>query len=81
MMLYIAVLTYDGSQVDRATIENKYKNDKKVFTEENPCTVANCPFENYLPSSGFDCSNLHVHELKLLFPTPPEELPDSDNVA
>ena len=38
------------------------------------------PFENFLSSSGFDCSNLHVNQLKLLVPTPEKELPDSADV-
>ena len=75
----IAVLTYDGSAVDMAMIKNEYEDGKKECTESNPCKVANCPFENYLSSSGFNCSNLHVNELRLLT-TPKDKLPDSANV-
>ena len=75
----IAVLTYNGSSVDRNAISDIYSNGKRVCTEETPCTVANCPFENYLPVSGFNCSNLHVDQLELLVPTPPKDLPG--NVA
>ena len=76
----IAVLTYNGSPVDKEEIENEYENGKRVCNEENVCIVANCPFENYIPSSGYNCSNLHVHDLKLLVPTAEDELPKSDEV-
>ena len=76
----IAVLTYDGSNVDMAVIANGYVNGKKACTGSNPCKVANCPFENYLTSSGFNCSNLHINQFKLLDPTPEDELPKLANV-
>ena len=76
----IAVLTYDSSNVDMAVIDKEYVDGKKECTESNPCKVVNCPFENYLNSSGFDCSNLHVNKLRLLNPTPEKQLPDSNNV-
>ena len=76
----IAVLTYDGNPVDRETIENEYLNSRKECNKTNICTVANCPFENYRKDSGFSCSNMHINELKLLIPTPENELPDSDDV-
>ena len=77
----IAVLTYDESPVDINAVEDKYSNGERMCTEANDCTVANCPFENYLPVSGFNCYDVHVDQLKLLVPTPAEELPDSENVA
>ena len=76
----IAVLTYDGNDVDMAVIDKEYVDGKKECTESNPCKVANCPFKNYHNSSGFDCSNLHVNKLRLLNPTPEKQLPDSNNV-
>ena len=76
----IAVLLYDGSSIDTAVIERDYISGRRSCSRDNECTVANCPFENYMSGSGYNCSNLHVHELKLLVPTPDEELPKSKGV-
>ena len=80
----IAVLTYDGNQINRKMIEDEYINGNRNGQTEcnavNPCTVANCPFENYQADSIFNCSNMHINELKLLVPTPENELPDSKDV-
>ena len=67
--------------MDKSAIPSEYANgSKKCTSNNNMCKVANCPFENFIPSSGYDCSNLHVHELELLVPTPENELPKSDTV-
>ena len=76
----IAVLTYNGNAVDKPSIQEEYESGKRNCSLDNVCKVANCPFENYVPSSGYDCSKLHIHELKLLVPTPKNELPQSDKV-
>lgn len=77
----IALLTYDGEEVSNDMIETLYINGgDKGCSEGSICTVANCPFENYQSGSGYDCSNMHAHEFKLLVPTPKNELPKSDEV-
>ena len=80
----IAVLTYDGNPVDRETIANEYlngnRNGQTECTVARPCTVVNCPFEDYREDSGFSCTTMHINELKLLVSTPENELPDSDDV-
>ena len=76
----VAVLLYDGSSIDNPTIETEYVTGRKTCSSENKCNVANCPFENYPESSGYNCSNLHVHELELLVATPKEQLPKSEEV-
>ena len=76
----IAVLTYDGSLVNKAALQDEYLNEKRACSSDNVCTVANCPFENYINSSGYDCSNLHVQDFKLLEETPENQLPESDTV-
>ena len=75
----IAVLLYDGSSIDKARIQADY-NTRRSCSMENVCKVANCPFKIYLNGSGYDCSNLHIDEMKLLVPTPEDELPDSKSV-
>ena len=50
----IAVLTYNNSNVNRAMIEDEYINGKKVCSESSICTVANCPFEKYPASLGYN---------------------------
>ena len=77
----IAVLTYDKSRVDYAAISNEYTSGKKTCNTQHVCKVANCPFKNYIPSSGFDCSNLHVQELTLLVPPPENQLPKPSEVT
>ena len=76
----IAVLTYDGSPVNKTALRNEYLNGKRVCSVENVCKVANCPFEDYINSSGFTCANLHIQDFELLEGTPENELPESDTV-
>ena len=75
----IAVLLYDDSSIEKAVIQTDY-GTKRLCDVENVCKVANCPFENYLTASGYDCSKLHVDELQLFNPTPNNELPNSKAV-
>ena len=77
----IAVLTYDNSPIKVKTVENEYKNGRKKCSASSMCRVANCPFKNYRPGSGYNCSDLHVHELQLSVPTDANELPNSNAVA
>lgn len=76
----IAVLLYDGNTVDNNLIENEYSSYDRMCSEQSMCRVANCPFENYADTTGNNCSELHVDELKLLIPTPEDELPNSSEV-
>jgi hypothetical protein len=70
---------YDDSSIDKAVIQANY-GTKRLCDTENVCKVANCPFENYLTGSGYNCSNLHVDELQLLVATPGNKLPKSKAV-
>ena len=47
-----------------------------VCTEDDPCTAVNCPFEYLHSSYHIDCVN--VNEMRLLEPTPPDEMPDAN---
>ena len=42
----------------------------------DPCRAVNCPFKNFHPSYYITCIN--VHSLRLLEPTPPDELPNAN---
>ena len=42
-------------------------------TNTSPCKVLNCPFKDY-PSNDLTC--IHIHQLKLMFPEPYNNLPD-----
>ena len=76
----IAVLTYNGIQIDYNKLKSFYANkNTKNCSESNTCVVTNCPFENYAKITGYTCVN--VDKFKLLTPTRAEELPDSDSVT
>ena len=44
--------------------------------KNNPCKAVNCPFKDFHPSYYITCIN--VHSLRLLLPTPPNELPNAN---
>ena len=69
----IAALSY-GNSVDMSAIERAYIDDfsKPKCTIGDPCTMVNCPFENYA-EPGLFCVN--VDKFQLLVPTPENELP------
>ena len=48
-------------------------------TRNDPCIAVNCPFENFHPSYYITCIN--VQSLRLLEPTPPDELPNANPVC
>ena len=77
----LAVLTKNGNSINFAAIQNEYTRGRRSCGTSNPCRVANCPFQNYVSSSGYDCSNFHIQELELLVPTPEDELPKSNEVT
>ncbi|XP_078350103.1 uncharacterized protein LOC144634921 isoform X2 [Oculina patagonica] len=45
-------------------------------TKINPCKAVNCPFKDFHPSYNINCTN--VDSLRLLEPTPSDELPDAN---
>ena len=69
----IAALSY-GKSVNMSAIEGAYIDDfsKPDCTPRNPCTVVNCPFEDWV-EPGYICVN--VEKFQLLVPTPKKELP------
>ncbi|XP_003384621.1 PREDICTED: laccase-1-like [Amphimedon queenslandica] len=72
-----ALLHYDVSPEPNSTqytniALNSIPIDDKC-TEGDPCFVLNCPFPSFPPSYNITC--LHVHQLKLLYPSPNEDLP------
>ena len=69
----IAALSY-GNAVNMSAIEGAYIDDfsKPECTAQNPCTVVNCPFENWA-EPGYVCFN--VDKFKLLVPTSEDKLP------
>ncbi|CAB3992644.1 L-ascorbate oxidase-like, partial [Paramuricea clavata] len=70
----IAALTY-GNSVNMSVIEAAYRNNfsKPNCTSQNPCTVVNCPFENWA-EPGYQCVN--VDQFRLLIPTPEKDMPN-----
>ncbi|CAB4006067.1 L-ascorbate oxidase-like [Paramuricea clavata] len=70
----IAALTY-GNSVNMFVIEEAYRNgfSKPDCTSQNPCTVVNCPFENWA-EPGYQCVN--VDQFQLLIPTPEKDVPN-----
>ena len=69
----IAALSY-GKSANMSQIATAYGNgySKPNCNTQNPCTVVNCPFEDW-PEQGYTCVN--VDEFELLVPTPESELP------
>ena len=56
--------------------EIKYYSPFTCCTKNSPCKAVNCPFQNFHPSYYITCIN--VHSLRLLLPTPPNELPNAN---
>ena len=56
--------------------EIKDKSPPIQCTRNDPCRAVNCPFENFHPSYYITCIN--VQSLRLLEPTPPNELPNAN---
>ena len=71
-----AVLHYDGSAIPVGPDYANITEIAKTCTEEAPCVEVNCPFEKYHPAYNITCIN--VHQLRLFFPTPLDELPSAD---
>ena len=59
--------------------EIKYESPSIRCTRNDPCIAVNCPFENFHPSYYITCIN--VQSLRLLEPTPPDELPNANPVC
>ena len=68
-----AILHYSGMQPPRSTEYGSINSIAKMCSENNPCTMLNCPFEAFHPSYNISC--VSFHQLRLLTPTPPNELP------
>ena len=71
-----AVLHYEGSDIPGGPEYANIVHIPKTCTEDSPCLAVNCPFRSYHPSFNITCVN--VHELRLYFPTPPDELPSAE---
>ena len=75
-----AILHYDtGSNVEPKSIQYESIKDSSIpvssrCTETSHCSVLNCPFKEYNSSYNVDC--IHIHQLKLMFPEPDNNLPD-----
>ena len=78
-----AILHYktddDSNDLDDNVPSTTYQDIKdsspvRECTQVEPCNAVNCPFENFHESYNINCIN--VHNLTLLEPTPPSELPD-----
>ena len=54
----------------------KDKSPSIQCTNNAPCKAVNCPFKNFHPSYNINCVN--VQNLRLLEPTPTDELPDAN---
>ena len=68
-----AILHYSGMQPPRSTEYGSIDSIAKMCSENNPCTMLNCPFEAFHPSYNISC--VSFHQLQLFTPTPPSELP------
>ena len=80
-----AILHYkqsgDSDDPDENVPSTQYQDIKDnsppiVCTEEAPCKAVNCPFQDFHPSYNISCVN--VQDLRLLEPTPPDELPNAN---
>ena len=71
-----AIIHYEGSDIPVGPDYANITGIPKTCTEESPCVTVNCPFQDYHPSYNITCIN--IHQLKLFFPTPPEELPSEE---
>jgi len=80
-----AVLHYkqpeDSDDPDVNVPSSKYEEIKEnsppiECTEANPCKAVNCPFLDFHSSYSITCVN--VQDLRLLEPTPPDELPNGN---
>ena len=71
----IAVLTYGKTSINKTVIEQQYVDKDPKNCTNKSCIVVNCPFEDFLNKSGYQCRN--VDSFQLLEPTPAEQLPNS----
>ncbi|PFX15861.1 Laccase-16 [Stylophora pistillata] len=80
-----AILHYeqddDGWDPDDNVPSSEYEKIKKESPrrkciKKKKCRAVNCPFKNFHDSYNISCTN--VHDLRLLEPTPPEELRDAN---
>lgn len=70
---YEAVLHYSSAVSPTGSNYGSISSTRRTCTSSEPCTVVNCPFEAFHPLYAMNCVN--VGDLKLLNPTPMEELP------
>ena len=71
-----AVLHYEGSPVPLGPDYVDITEIPKTCTVEFPCIAVNCPFRDYHPTFNITCIN--AHQLRQVFPTPPDELPSAE---
>ena len=69
-----AILHYSGSDKPRSTEYVNISSSPRQCTQDNPCTMLNCPFGHYHPSYNIEC--IGVEHLRLAEPTPDSEMPD-----
>ena len=72
-----AVLQYDGAVPLVGPSYADVISETPTCTPASPCRVFNCPFMDFHPSYNTTCTR--VGDLRLLNPTPAEELPTSDS--
>ena len=74
-----AILQYtkagQAQQLKSTEYECIKKNSKPPNCSKHKCRAINCPFKAFHPSYNIDCIN--VHQLKLLEPTPSNEMPQA----
>ena len=75
-----AILHYEGAPGDNGIASTQYQSisqssPKRDCTSGPKCNAVNCPFENFHPSYGIECTN--VNKFKLLINTSASELPDA----
>ena len=72
----LAIMHYEGNDVPQSPQYASIAEIPKTCTEESPCVAVNCPFRDYHPSFNITCVN--AHQLRLLYPTPPDQLPSAE---
>ena len=75
------ILHYSSAPVPRSTEYEAIKGASIPFNASTcgamgECVAVNCPFPAFHTTSNTRCVN--VHQLRLLWPTPSEEMPDAD---
>ena len=69
-----AILHYAGSDRPTASEYENIPSSPRECTQENPCTILNCPIGQFHPAYNVEC--ISIDSLRLVEATPESEMPD-----